>query len=118
MSHYEERLPTHRHRDQRGGGAESGNYSGHQIVTCTAAAAAVPFVQLSSRWQLGCCTFCLCVCLKIDVPGFVFMMFGAGDTRHICYCPDNNQDNLLMPHFIGVHGPVNRGGRGDTGIME
>ena len=108
----------HRHRDQRGGGAESGNYSEHQIVTCTAAAAAVPFVQLSSRWQLGCCTFCLCVCLKIDVAGFVFMMFGAGDTRHICYCPDNNQDNLLMPHFIGVHGPVNRGGRGDTGIME
>ena len=70
----------HRHRDQRGGGAESGNYSEHQIVTCTAAAAAaaVPFVQLSSRWQLGCCTFCLCVCLKIDVPGFVFMMFVAG----------------------------------------
>ena len=60
----------------------------------------------------------VCVCLKIDVAGFVFMMFGAGDTRHICYCPDNNQDNLLMPHFIGVHGPVNRGGRGDTGIME
>ena len=48
----------------------------------------------------------LFVYLKIDVMGFVFMMFGTRDIGDIC-CSDNKPDNLLMLYFIGVHITMN-----------